>query len=128
MVWHSRLGHPSHAVLAKVLSSIDPSIKCNKFNFCDACKIGKMHQFSFKPSNNNTSAPFEIVYIDVWGPSFHTSNDGFKYYLSFVDDYTKYVWLYPMTVKSEVQSCFKQFLSYVERFFYAKIKCVQMDL
>ena len=127
-IWHQRLGHPTQPILAKTLSCISPSLTCKSSNFCDACQLGKMHQFSFKPSNNNTTAPFELVHSDVWGPSFYPSMDGYKYYLSFVDDFTHFVCLFPMQVKSEVYILFKQFHNYVERQFSKKIRSVQMDL
>lgn len=53
---------------------------------------------------HTTTTPFEILHTDVWGPSSVCSIDGFKYYLLIVDDYTKFTWIFPMTVKSEVSS------------------------
>lgn len=127
-IWHCRLGHPSTPVLHKVLSIVHPTIKCNSISFCEACKIGKLHQFSFKLSINKTTAPFELLYSDVWGPSFYSSLDGYRYYVSFVDDFTKYTWIFPMHVKSEVQSIFTCFNAYVQRVFDTKIKSIQTDM
>lgn len=86
-VWHCRLGHPSPQVLRNVLSIVNPSIRCNESFFCEACQIGKLHHIVYKPSNNKTSNAFDLIYTDVWGPSFHSSIDGYKYYLSYIYTY-----------------------------------------
>ena len=61
-----------------------------------------MHKTPFHISSIKSTRTLEFVYSDVWGPSPIDSIDGFKYYLIFVDHYTKYIWLYPMKRKSEV--------------------------
>ena len=127
-VWHCRLGHPSHKVLCKVLSSVNPSLSVKECSFCDACQIGKLHQIVFKPSINKSVHAFDLIYSDVWGPSFHPSVDGYRYYLSFVDDFTSFTWIYPMHTKSQVTTIFPQFNAYVERCFNTKIKCIQTDM
>uniref|UniRef100_A0A803PXS9 Integrase catalytic domain-containing protein n=1 Tax=Cannabis sativa TaxID=3483 RepID=A0A803PXS9_CANSA len=125
-VWHCRLGHPSKQVLQKNLSTVCPNFKYNNVEFCDSCQYGKLHQFAFKPVANKTTTPFQIVHSDVWGP--HVSLDGYKYYISFLDDFTRYVWIFPMQTKSEATTIFTQFNAYVERMFETKIKSVQLDL
>uniref|UniRef100_A0A803NGE1 Retrovirus-related Pol polyprotein from transposon TNT 1-94 n=1 Tax=Cannabis sativa TaxID=3483 RepID=A0A803NGE1_CANSA len=127
-IWHCRLGHPSPFILNKVLSQVVPHAKCNQLAFCNACQIGKLHQFSFKATKNKTVQPFQLVLTDVWGPSFYPSSNGFRYYVSFMDDFTKFVWIFPMKNKFEVCSIFSQFNTLVERQFHTQIKSVQSDL
>lgn len=79
-------------------------------------------------ASNNTTRAFELIHSDVWGPSFYASMDGYRYYISFLDDFTKYLWVYPMKQKYEVSNIFKHFNSYVERNFNIKIKSIQTDL
>ena len=110
------------------MSIVQPNVKCNDPTFCDACQIGKLHQFTFKPTINKTTLPFELIFSDVWGPSFYSSMDGYRYYVSFVDAHTNYTWIFPMQAKSEVSSIFQNFNSYVERVFNRQIKSVQTDL
>uniref|UniRef100_A0A803Q3J9 Integrase catalytic domain-containing protein n=1 Tax=Cannabis sativa TaxID=3483 RepID=A0A803Q3J9_CANSA len=126
--WHCRLGHPAKPNLVQVLAQVCPQIRCKEVDFCDACQLGKMHQFTFKPTANKTVSPFEIIHTDIWGPSFYTSRDGYKYYLSCVDDFTRFVWIYPMQSKAEVTVLFTHFQNLVERMFDTKIKSVQTDL
>ena len=49
------------------------------------------------------------------------SVDDFKYYVIFVDHFTKYVWLYPLKRKSQVYDVFVRFKSLVENHFQRKI-------
>ena len=51
----------------------------------------------------------------------HESIDGFKYYVVFVDYYSKYVWFYPIKHKSDVSTIFPQFKLLVEKFFQTQI-------
>ena len=49
------------------------------------------------PLNKSTSfsaSPFFIVHSDVWGPPPITTNGGSVYYVSFIDDYSRFTWVY----------------------------------
>lgn len=67
------------------------------------------------------------MHSDIWGPAFQPSAQGFKYYISFVDDYTRYTWIFPLTLKSEAAGCVKQFLSMVKCQFSATVTRFQTD-
>ena len=127
--WHMRLGHPNFNVLRQVFKdvSVVPHISGNKIDFCAACRFGKMHQFNFPSSLSKTKRPFEIVHSDLWGPSPHVSTEGYKYYIHFVDDFTRFTWIFPLKVKSEAYSKVIQFQTFVERQFDHKIKCLQTN-
>jgi len=70
--------------------------------------------------------PLELVYSDVWGPA-PSSVGGKKYYVSFIDDYSKFTWIYLLKYKSEVFRKFTDFQSLVERIFDRKIIAMQTD-
>ena len=55
------------------------------------------------------------------------SNDGYRYFVIFVDAHTKYIWFFPLTAKTDVFKNFLQFQALVERQFTTKIKLVQTD-
>lgn len=69
----------------------------------------------------------ELIYTNVWGPTHDIGIDGSKYYIIFVDHYSKYIWLYPMPNKSSVQTIFPQFRHLVENRFNKKIKSLYSD-
>ncbi|PKU76601.1 Retrovirus-related Pol polyprotein from transposon TNT 1-94 [Dendrobium catenatum] len=126
-LWHRRLGHPSAVTLATIEKQF-PNI-CNK-SFtanCNSCRMGKSHRLPFQKSINNSSFPFELVHSDVWGPSQITSNYGFRYYVSFIDDFSKYTWIYPLLQKSDVFYKFLEFQRMIERQFQTHIRKLRTD-
>lgn len=55
------------------------------------------------------------------------SVDGFRYYVLFLDDYSRFVWLYPLKQKSDTFAAFNHFLNIVQTQFGGRIKAVQSD-
>ena len=96
-------------------------------SFCSACPLGKSHKLPFHRSFRTSLRPLDLIHSDVWGPSPVSSNKGFRFYVSFVDDFSKYTWFFPMTHKSEVFPIFKKFKLHVETFFERKLKAIQTD-
>ena len=127
-VWHMRLGHPFVTILSQIMSLVNANSKSIKLlSFCSACKYGKRHQEHFSLSQTKTSKSFELVYSYVWGPSHIQSMDGYRYYLHFIDDFTRFTWIFPLKLKFECIKFFTQFNAFVERKFHSKIKCLQTD-
>ena len=123
-----RLGHPSNKVLRSVLKSFQPcKTRTLPLEACRSCCINKSHHFPFGKSSIKSSRPLKIIYSDVWGPAPITSIDGFRYYIIFIDHFTKYVWLYPLRTKLDVFSTFIQYKNVVEIIFHTKIASVYTD-
>jgi histone deacetylase 1/2 len=127
-IWHHRLGHVSTNIVKQVLSrhQLPFSSESNKHLVCDACQRGKSHQLPYPRSTSASTSPLQLVYSDVWGPA--PSSVGRKtYYVSFIDDYSKFVWIYFLKHKSEVFQIFHNFQKLVERQFNCKILTMQTD-
>lgn len=120
--WHSRLGHPSSPIVSKVISTNNlPCLdKASNESVCDACQMAKSHQLPYNNSTSISVFPLEIIYSDVWGPAC-TSVGRKKYYVSFVDDYSKFTWVYLLKSKLDVFEIFHEFQALVERRFNRKI-------
>ena len=58
--------------------------------------------------------PFKLVYYDVWGHSSHLSINGSKYFVQFLDDSTKFVWIFFLSTNSQVLDVFKYFHKMVD--------------
>jgi transposase InsO family protein len=126
--WHSRLGHPSLRVVLQVVSKNNLALfRSSASSVCHACQLGKSHTLPFHLSPTVSTSPLELIFSDVWGPSPFLSINGNKFYVSFIDDFSKFTWLYPITAKSDVISIFQKFQLHVERFFNTKIKSLQSD-
>jgi histone deacetylase 1/2 len=126
--WHSRLGHPSLPIVQQILSKNKfPFISdSNKSSICDACQQGKSHQLPYPKSSSVSNKPLDLVFSDVWGPA-PTSVGRNNYYVSFIDDFSKFTWVYFLRHKSEVFQWFHDFQNLVERLFNRKIVAVQTD-
>jgi hypothetical protein len=70
-------------------------------SICDACQQAKSHQLSYPKSFSTSQAPLEVIFSDVWGPAC-ASIGRYKYYVSFIDDFSKFTWIYLLKQKSEV--------------------------
>ena len=130
LLWHNRLGHPCAKVLHSAMSSF-PSVKvscvsdiCSK---CTSCISAKMHKTPFPTHVSNTEYPFQLVHSDVWGPAPVTFVLDHRFYVIFVDDFTRFTWLFLLKRKSDVFQVFLHFYSLVETQFSAKIKTLRSD-
>ena len=126
--WHRHLGHPAFQVVQRILSTFKLPVKFNKnCSPCSVCPIAKGHQLPFYESSSSICNPLDLVYLDVWGPSPILSINGNRYYISFIDAYSRFTWLFPIQNKSDVKYVFISFQTMVNRLFSRKIKSVQLD-
>lgn len=125
--WHNKLGHPSLPLFTHLVQQYAlPVSKPYSVN-CISCNVSKSHKLAFPLSINKTTAPFELLHMDVWGPAPVPSVRGFKYYLVILDDYSRYIWLFPLHYKSDVKSTLDHFTSYVHTQFNVVIKTFRSD-
>jgi hypothetical protein len=126
--WHNRLGHPALSIVRKVLASNKLPVYSSKATaVCSSCQMGKSHRLHFSNSLSRSSRPLQLLFLDVWGPSPMPSINNNRYYLCIVDDYSKYTWLFPINMKSDVTNVFLRFKTMVENFFSYNIASVQSD-
>ena len=86
----------------------------------------KEHKFE-KASHERTSAPLELIHSDVAGPFTHMSMSQAKYALTFIDDFSRYCWVYFLKHKSEVFGLFKVFKALVENESGRKLKVLRSE-
>jgi hypothetical protein len=98
----------------------DKILKC-LFNFlklinsyCAVCELGKCTRLSFNLSNHKSEKYFDLIHSDVWGPTSIESFNVYKYFIIFIDDFSKITWLYLMKNKSEVFVHFQDFYNFIE--------------
>ncbi|KAD1865828.1 hypothetical protein E3N88_42185 [Mikania micrantha] len=127
-VWHQRLGHPHQQLFNSMLSKYCLPFSSNKsISHCNACSIGKSSKLHLFPSIYKSSHVLDLIYYDVWGPAPVPSFDGHLYFLLCVDNFTRFMWIFPLKQKSDVFDLFSRFIVMAERQFKTKLKAVQTD-
>ena len=80
-----------------------PILKCVNMDFYESFVYGKQKRVSFVESGKEKkSERLDLVHTDVWGPTQVSSLGGSHYYVTFIDDATRKVWLYFLRHKSDI--------------------------
>ena len=94
LLLHSRLDHPSLSKFQKLV----PHFSSLSSLECESCQLGKHTRVLFlKRLDPRTKSHFELVHTDVWGPSRSISTLGFCYFVTFIDDHSRCIWLFLIT-------------------------------
>ncbi|XP_019155956.1 PREDICTED: uncharacterized protein LOC109152764 [Ipomoea nil] len=124
-VWHQRLGHFPITKMHMLCGFHQTS--WNKNLACDVCHFAKHKRSPFPISTSTTAGCFELIHLDIWGPFPVCSLQGQHYFLTIVDDYSRFTWLHLMRHKSEARPLIKAFYNYVVTQFSTKIKVIRSD-
>uniref|UniRef100_A0A0A1X768 Retrovirus-related Pol polyprotein from transposon TNT 1-94 n=1 Tax=Zeugodacus cucurbitae TaxID=28588 RepID=A0A0A1X768_ZEUCU len=132
MMWHNRYGHINFESLKQIvdnnlvrgLNKIDINSKTN----CDTCNKSKICAVPFpKKCERETKQILELVHTDVCGPINVKSVGGARYFLTFIDDFSRMIFIYSIKEKSEVFEKFKTFKNMVENQTQKTIKKLRSD-
>ena len=110
-----RLGHMNEKGMT-ILSKKDclGSTGTGKLDFCEHCVFGKQKRVNFSTAKHRTQGNLDYIHSNLWGPSRVLSFGGKRYMLTFVDDFSRKVWVYFLRQKNEMFSTFKKFKAFVE--------------
>ncbi|GAU42845.1 hypothetical protein TSUD_387380 [Trifolium subterraneum] len=130
-IWHARFGHLNFKSLRElgtnhIVNGL-PIIKVPE-KVCKVCMIGKQTRKSFKseiPSRARNQ--LEVVHSDVCGPFEVATLAGNRYFISFVDEFSRMMWIYLIKAKSESFDVFKKFKKKVEKESEKSIKIFRTD-
>ena len=89
--------------------------------------MAKQKKLSYPSFNNVCNTNFELLHIDTCGPFSVETVDGYRYFLTIVDDHSRATWVYLLRTKSEVLTVFPTFIEQVENFYNIKVKSVRSD-
>ncbi|KAL5557118.1 hypothetical protein UlMin_039354 [Ulmus minor] len=127
-VWHNRLGHLSFKRLDSLKNQLlyDNS-EFNKTIPCYICPLAKQRRLSFTSNNHMSQFPFDLVHCDIWGPYHVSSHSGYRFFLTLVDDCTRFTWIFLLKQKSDVGVIIPKFFNMVTTQFNANIKVFRSD-
>ena len=120
-LWHRRLGHPSFGYMKHLFPDLFSHVSNHDLK-CETCIFAKSHRVTYLLSMSKSDVPFALIHSDVWGPSPISTMSGIRWFVIFVDDYTRMTWLYLLKHKDEVLNVFQSFRAMVQTQFSAKIQ------
>ncbi|KAK9065740.1 hypothetical protein SSX86_015141 [Deinandra increscens subsp. villosa] len=123
--WHNRLGHLPLYKLKTLHVCSDDNV--DSITTCSICPQARQHRLPFPHSHRESSHPFDLIHIDVWGPYNTLTYNGYKYFLTIVDDHSRVTWTYLLSTKSNAFSVLKTFIEMVKTQFKSSIKCIRSD-
>ena len=120
-IWHQRYGHLGYDSL-KTLEEKEMvnglKMCCDaqvNHQQCESCAFGKQHRNKFpKKAESETKQPLELVHSDVCGPMSVDSVGGSRYFVTFIDDFSRYTVVYTMKTKGETLLKFKEYVALME--------------
>ena len=80
-------------------------------------QLAKQPALSFNNSDFFSHASFDLIHFDIWGPSPIATVGGFKYFVIFVDDFSRYTWVYLMHNRSELAQIYYTFVRMISTHF-----------
>ena len=96
-LWHRWLGHMSQTAM-KELSRFGylPAFNFSDFSVCEHYLYGKQTQSPHKKGSSRKTKRLHLVHSDVCGPMPMASMGGELYFVTFIDDFSRKVWVYPL--------------------------------
>lgn len=127
-MWHERLGHAHTEAIKKMSIIKENSTDLQLTEDCISCIKGKMKKLKFPEEKRlKTSQPLQRIHSDVAGPIHPQSLGKNKYYVTFLDDFTNYIYVEPLSLKSQVGEAFRKFQSRAELIMGSKVQEIQSD-
>ena len=129
--WHRALGHINFQYLNMIVKNrlvegLPENIESIDMK-CANCIESKMTNVPFENNRSKTTEILELIHTDLNGPHSTTGYGGEKYFLTFVDDYSKCARIFCIKSKAETSSCFKEFVNLVETKFTKRVKKLRCD-
>ena len=124
--WHMIMGHCNIKDIFNLQKVVNGMNISNKIvSDCSTCTQGKMFEPMSRVPDERATAAFEFVHTDLNGPVSPVSKEGFKYLISFVDDYTGNIAVYFLKRKSDTIAATQRFLADIAP--YGKLKRLRSD-
>lgn len=127
LIWHKRLGHISKTgMIEMVKQNLLPVTGSVEFN-CESCILGKQTREPFASSETKSESILDLVHTDVCGPLPVESLNGNKYFITFLDDYSHFTFIYFMKKRDEVSGFITKFITFVTNQTGRKLKIIRSD-
>jgi len=127
-LWHMRLRYMSEQDLQGLHKrSALPGITYYKLDLCKFFIMGRQCRVAFSTSQHKTKGLLDLIHTDVCGPTPVASIRGPRYYVTFIDDLSRKVWVYFLKQKLKVFQKFKECKTVIENQTGRKVKVLWSD-
>ena len=127
-LWHMRLAHMSEKGLKELSKQgLLGTDQISALEFCEKCVFGKATRQKFNPGKQETKNTLDYIHSDLWGPSQVPSHGGARYFITFINDFSRKVWVYVLKHKSEAFEKFKDWLTLIENQTERRVKRLRTD-
>lgn len=127
ILWHKRLRHPSEKTMKYVSNLKHVHNKQHDIKQCKICLMEKMWRLHFDNKRSRACLIFELIHADIYGPHCLPSHDNKRFFLTFVDDYSRSTWVYMIQHKIDSVIVLKMFFALIENWFHSTIKRFRWD-
>jgi len=125
-LWHAHLGHVNYKTLRKMINlEILPKFESDNMK-CQICVEAKYAKHPYKSIERNSN-PLDLIHTDICDMKSTPSHGGKRYFITFIDDSTRYCYVYLLNNKYEAINAFKQYKNEVETQLDKKIKMIRSD-
>jgi hypothetical protein len=76
--------------VSTILAQNNIVVTSSKFYLCSNYFKAKAHKLPFNPSSSVATTPLQLVHTYLWGSSPILSNSGNRYYVAFIDEYSRF--------------------------------------
>lgn len=126
-LWHKRLGHISKERLQRLVNNeILPNLDFTDLGICVDCIKGKQTKNSKKGATRSTQL-LKIIHTDICGPFDTLVINGERYFITFIDDFSRYGYIYLLYEKSQLVNALAAYIKEVKRQLDKKVKIVRSD-
>ena len=126
--WHARLKHLNSkdlkATIGKGHTEGIENVIIKDISNCNICAVAKKTSTPFQPRTQYASKPLEVIHTDVCEPMRTTSKGGARWFVTFIDEHTRWCSIYFMKQKNEVTEKFIEYKNLVENQTEHKIKAL----
>jgi transposase InsO family protein len=126
LLWHARLGHLNYRYLKYMCKHGYISYQHNNKEKCEVCIQAKMTKKPF-PKVERNSQLLELVHSDICEINGILTRGGKRYFITFIDDYSRFTYVYLLRTKDEAFGKFKEFKKMVENQKERQIKVLRSD-
>ena len=131
--WHRRFGHFGTQNLMQLSKhrmvrglKLNPGVTGTPM-VCEPCLKGRQHRSPFPVGKRRAAGPLDLVHSDVCGKVGSPSLSGSEYFVTFIDSYSHYTWVYVLKRKDQVFESFLKWQALVENSTGRKVKVLRSD-